>query len=166
MPTYTVALVRHASAGERETGIADALRPIDDEGLRQARALVPVLSALRPSRLISADVLRCEQTITPSAEALGLAITFEHLLSEDGYWNDTTTGMQVWRDIVGGGVSTAVSSQGGVIPSILERSFAEWGIASPDSFDTRKSDYWLVEMAAGRPSPIAVTKHSNPARTT
>ncbi len=59
-------LIRHAST----TGQApDA--PLSEKGQAQARALVPVLTALKAGPLYTSPYLRAQQTIAPYAEAVG-----------------------------------------------------------------------------------------------
>ena len=67
--TWPCLLVRHGSAGERATWQGDDReRPLDALGDEQAEALVPLLSAYGIRRVLSADVMRCMETIGPYAE--------------------------------------------------------------------------------------------------
>ena len=67
--TKTVLLVRHGSAGSRsEWQGDDRLRPLDETGHRQADELVPLLSRFDVQELVSADYVRCVQTLEPLGE--------------------------------------------------------------------------------------------------
>ena len=67
-PTWPCLLVRHGSAGERSTWQGDDReRPLDDVGHAQADALSELLAAFRVARVLSADVLRCLETVGPFA---------------------------------------------------------------------------------------------------
>jgi 8-oxo-dGTP diphosphatase len=73
--TTSILLVRHGSAGDRATwdGPDDA-RPLDERGRAQAAALADLLPAYRPALVLAATPLRCEATVQPAAERLGLPV--------------------------------------------------------------------------------------------
>jgi len=76
-------LVRHGSAGDRHAWHdADGLRPLDDEGRRQAKALVGLLAEAVIERLLSSPYLRCVQTLEPLAEARGMPVETTPVLAE------------------------------------------------------------------------------------
>src|SRR3954463_4244305 len=67
-PTWPCLLVRHGSAGERSAWPGDDReRPLDEVGRDQAEALVAILDAYAVVRVLSADVLRCLDTVGPFA---------------------------------------------------------------------------------------------------
>jgi len=68
-------VVRHARAGRRSAYTGDDLeRPLSPRGRTQAEALVPLLAAYRPRRVLSSPAVRCFETVRPLAESLGLPI--------------------------------------------------------------------------------------------
>jgi len=76
-------LVRHGSAGERERWTGDdRLRPLDERGLSQARALVSTLRELGVDRVCSSPYVRCVQTVEPLAAALGVEVEQREELAE------------------------------------------------------------------------------------
>lgn len=82
--TRPVLVVRHAAARPRKKWHDDdRLRPLDDEGLRQAEALVPVLRAYGVEQLVSSSSTRCLQTLRPYAAATGLPVAAYDVLSEE-----------------------------------------------------------------------------------
>ncbi|GAA4523026.1 NUDIX hydrolase [Nonomuraea ferruginea] len=111
LATVPLVLVRHASAGSRQTWQgADSLRPLDAEGLAQAAALATVLPAYRPAVLLSSPSLRCVQTLAPYSSHLRL----EPLLSEEGQDPRKTTAL------VGELTErAAVCSHGKVLPPLI-----------------------------------------------
>lgn len=163
MSEWVCLVVRHASAGDRDKweGL-DELRPLDDKGRRQAAALVPVVTTFDIQRLVSADVLRCVQTLEPSAEASQLPIEQDHLLSEDGYWENPSAGLARFLSIAESGVATAISSQGGLIPDVLARALLVWGHTFADNLDTRKGAYWVLHLTDGPHSLVEIEKHPSP----
>jgi 8-oxo-dGTP diphosphatase len=119
----TLLLVRHASAGSRaDFDGPDELRPLDGKGRRQARRLAEVLPAFGPVRLLSADRVRCRQTLAPLAERLGLDVGRAPELGEEEYSADPQAGLALVERLLEPpsepGV-TVVCSQGGAIPSVL-----------------------------------------------
>lgn len=80
----SVLLVRHAWAGKRkEWDGDDLLRPLDERGRRQARALVDLLSEFDVDRIVSSPARRCRQTVEPLAVARGLKVEERVELSEE-----------------------------------------------------------------------------------
>ncbi len=68
-------VVRHARAGRRSAYEGDDVdRPLSARGRTQAEALVPLLSAYRPRRILASPAVRCFETVRPLAESLGLPI--------------------------------------------------------------------------------------------
>lgn len=70
-----VAIVRHASAGDRTAWRGDdALRPLDEKGTRQAAAIAGLLAARRPVRIASSPAIRCLRTVGPLVQATGVPL--------------------------------------------------------------------------------------------
>jgi len=116
-------LVRHASAGERaDFDGPDELRPLDRRGRDQARRLAELLPLFRPVDLLSADRVRCRQTVEPLADRVGLGMRRAPELGEEEFQADPEAGLALVERLLepraDGGV-TVVCSQGGAIPSVL-----------------------------------------------
>ena len=76
-------LVRHGAAGDRHAWHdPDELRPLDEEGRRQAEALVALLAGTPIERLLSSPSVRCVQTLEPLAAARGMSIEPSPVLAE------------------------------------------------------------------------------------
>ena len=113
-----VLLVRHASAGDPGTWRGpDDLRPLDSKGMAQVQQLAQVLRCFSPVRVVSAPALRCQATVGPVAEALGLAVELDPLVSEDGA---ATRPEAHVAGLAQTGSAVLVCSQGGVIPRVVE----------------------------------------------
>lgn len=79
-------IVRHAHAGhKRQWHRPDEERPLDELGVRQARALPAALGDRHVSRIVSSPAVRCLQTVSPLADELGLAIEVWTDLGPDGF---------------------------------------------------------------------------------
>ncbi|KQS73217.1 bifunctional NUDIX hydrolase/histidine phosphatase family protein [Modestobacter sp. Leaf380] len=154
--TPTVLLVRHASAGEREDfdGPDDA-RPLDSRGRAQARRLATVLRAFAPDEVLAAPPVRCRQTLTPLAQALGLPLGEAPELGEDGFGADPAAGVATVQRLLQPRATpgvTVVCSQGGAIPSVL----MALGVRHPGSAGgvwppSAKGSVWVL---GGRPGAL------------
>jgi 8-oxo-dGTP diphosphatase len=152
----TLVLLRHASAGERaDFSGPDELRPLDRRGRAQARRLAEVLPAFGPVELLSADRVRCRQTLEPLAERLGLDVGQATELGEEEYDADPQAGLSLVdkllepRDRPG---VTVVCSQGGAIPSTLMALGVRWqGAAGALWPPSAKGSFWVL---GGRPGAL------------
>jgi 8-oxo-dGTP diphosphatase len=113
-------LVRHGRAGSRsEWDGPDELRPLDRKGQAQARRIADVLPLFGPSAVLTAERVRCRQTVEPLAERLGLDVEPLVELGEEEFHADPEPGLvAIERALAGPGV-TVICSQGGAIPSVL-----------------------------------------------
>jgi 8-oxo-(d)GTP phosphatase len=146
-PRAVVLLVRHAKAGSRQQWAGeDGLRPLSGSGLEQARHLAELLALFGPDRLASAPPLRCRQTLQPAAERLGLAVTEEPLLGEEGHRADPPAGLARLRELADRPGVTVVCSQGGAIPDLVRALVAGRGVdgADPDDMPARKASTWVL----------------------
>lgn len=83
-PSVPLVVLRHGEAvPRRQWDGNDRRRPLSPTGERQARALVPVLSAYGVSLVVSSSSYRCWRTVAPFAEAAGLDIESTDVLSEE-----------------------------------------------------------------------------------
>ncbi|MGW3154211.1 histidine phosphatase family protein [Streptomyces sp. NPDC001089] len=80
--TVVLDLVPHCSSSPRETWRGhDDLRPLSEEGMRQADVLAEVFGA-GVDAVYSSPSLRCRQSVVPLAKASGLAVVDEDRLRE------------------------------------------------------------------------------------
>lgn len=76
-------VLRHAQACPRDRWDGDdRRRPLAEAGRRQARLLVPLLSAYGVRHVVSSSSERCVQTVVPYAEAAGHDLELTDVLSE------------------------------------------------------------------------------------
>ncbi|WP_245778036.1 NUDIX hydrolase [Lentzea xinjiangensis] len=139
-----VLLVRHAKAGKRsEWDGDDDLRPLSDAGWRQAAALRSLLPLWSPTRVHSAPRVRCVDTVRGVAEDLSVELVEEPRLSEEGYWPDPEAGLVRLLEVATEEGRAVVSSQGGVIPSMVQ-TLAEMGGLRLDEIPCKKGSTWLL----------------------
>jgi 8-oxo-(d)GTP phosphatase len=149
-------LVRHASAGSRsDFDGPDELRPLDRRGRDQARRLAEVLPVFGPVRLLSADRVRCRETLAPLAERLGLEVGRAAELGEEEFQADPQAGLALVERLLEKpdepGV-TVVCSQGGAIPSVLVALGVQWDAASGRLWPpSAKGSVWAL---GGRPGAL------------
>lgn len=143
LPTRTLLLLRHARAGKR-SGFSgdDRLRPLDKAGRRQAREAVPVLAAFGPRRVLAADRVRCEQSVQPLAEHLGLRVLSAPTLSDEAYDKEPGAGLATIQESLEQPGTTVICSQGETIPALLEQ------LRSPGApYPARKGSLWVLSIA-------------------
>jgi 8-oxo-dGTP diphosphatase len=147
-PTRACLLVRHGSAGDRSSWPgADRERPLDDSGQQQAESLVPVLDAYDIRRVLSADVLRCLETVGPFAALRNVPVESEPLVSEAGTLTNPDAAVDRLLNIVGDGDATVVCSQGKAIPELLSGICRALGYLVPPDTHTRKGGFWTLHIA-------------------
>jgi 8-oxo-dGTP diphosphatase len=149
--TRSVLVVRHASAGNRQRWHGDdRLRPLDEKGHAQAEALVRLLSRFDVQRIISADYLRCVQTVQPLSESIGVPLEEEDLLSEDRVKGREADALRLMRRIGKEGKAAVVCSQREVIPGLIT------GLAEADKvelekpFRAKKGSVWALSFKGRR----------------
>ncbi|HYM53283.1 MAG TPA: NUDIX hydrolase [Candidatus Dormibacteraeota bacterium] len=139
-----VLIVRHANAGSRSAWDGDdRARPLDECGWAQAEALVRLLAHFDPAEILSADFVRCAQTVEPLASAMALPIRPEPILSEAGYPGREDEAVALLRAIGAPRCATVLCSQGDVIPDLLGRLAAADGVELPAA-SNRKASTWSL----------------------
>jgi 8-oxo-dGTP diphosphatase len=138
-----VLLVRHASAGDASAWRGpDSARPLDGKGRAQADVLAAVLSHYRPARVLSASPLRCLDTVSPLAGALGQRVAVDDRFAESSMPVDPE---QSLLEVAEPGAAVVVCSQGGIIPRIL----AALGV-EPERIRVPKGSVWALTVHEGR----------------
>lgn len=145
----TVILVRHAHAGQRDAFAgADAKRPLDRKGRKQAKLLGEVLTAFGPAAVAAAPLTRCRQTVQPLATALRVPVTDEPSMSEIEYQHDPAAARRRVVELArsaGDGGPTVLCSQGGVIPGVIKSLAARSDLPLP-TVATPKGTYWVLSF--------------------
>jgi 8-oxo-dGTP pyrophosphatase MutT (NUDIX family) len=153
----TLVLVRHGHAGSRsDFDGPDDLRPLNRKGREQARRLAEVLPLFGPTALLSAERVRCRQTLEPLGDRLGLPVLPLRELGEEEFAQDPQAGLAVVARLLAPrstpGV-TVVCSQGGAIPSVLLGLGVRWeGVAGRLFPPAAKGSAWVL---GGRPGALA-----------
>lgn len=151
-------LVRHARAGNSEQWSGpDIERPLDQRGMAEAQSLAVALPAFRPGRILTAEPLRCRQTVQPLADGLGTPVGTAPEFGEDDYFAATGVARRSLTALLHAEQVTVVSSQGGVIPDLLSWLFAAGtrvtGVSPRRVEDwppARKGSVWALTAQDGR----------------
>jgi 8-oxo-(d)GTP phosphatase len=156
--TRTVLLLRHARAGKRSQYEGDdRLRPLDKIGRRRASESVELLASFQPERIVSADRRRCEQTVAPLADRLGLPVQSAPEFADEAYLAEPARAVESLHALAERHASTVICSQGSAIPGLLD------DLAVPTEHrDARKGSLWVLSLTGRR--AVAADYYPHPDR--
>lgn len=122
--TAPLLILRHAKAMDRKRWSgADTERPLTGWGRRQARALVPVLSAFGVRRVVSSTSTRCRETVNPFIATSGLEVEgWPELTEECGKAQPVgvaTAMRELVTEVVSTGEPTVICGHRPVLPTML-----------------------------------------------
>ncbi len=135
----TLFLVRHASAGSRDSGDPnDIQRHLDDKGWRQAGSIARHLADEPISAIYSSPLPRCIETVEPLSQKLGIAIHPDTRLVEGASLEDA------WAILEENGEETVVlCSHGDLIPELVERNQRR-GMRTTEPIGFSKGSIWTL----------------------
>jgi 8-oxo-dGTP pyrophosphatase MutT (NUDIX family)/phosphohistidine phosphatase SixA len=120
LETRALIILRHAKATLRSDWKGEeAKRTLLPEGKKQAKALVPLIAAYGPKRLITSPWVRCHDTIAPYAETRKQKLIERHQLTELGNKKRPARTQDVVKDLLGTSNSGLISAHRPALPSIL-----------------------------------------------
>jgi len=149
--TRPLLLVRHAATAAPAGRLKVRAVPpgLSKSGRAQAQALVPVLEGLGVTRLLSADLPACAQTLAPFAASSGVAVRREVLLTGDGFSaNEQEVTDEVRRDAAAR-ETVVVCGQQRVIAGLLAALGEGSGVRPPTETGVRKGGWWLLHHRDG-----------------
>jgi phosphohistidine phosphatase SixA len=136
-------LVRHGEAGDRHAWHdPDELRPLTEEGRRQAEALVVLLADAEIGRLLSSPYVRCVQTLEPLAAARGMPIETTPVLAEGA-------GGKGAVELLSTDEALVACSHGDVIEEALDLLEAAGVPLEGRSGETPKGATWALDVRDG-----------------
>lgn len=162
-PVLTVPLIllRHASAGRKGATPADDLaRPLDEQGVRDAKLLAELLACYGPSRVVSSAAERCLATVRPYAAAAGAMIEVEPAITQDrGEVPGAVRGPEPRRAgpdaasraaaLAAAGVPTVICGHRENLPAMLEAACSTLRSATPEPAPLPKGAFWVLQSAGG-----------------
>jgi 8-oxo-dGTP pyrophosphatase MutT (NUDIX family)/broad specificity phosphatase PhoE len=123
--TSPLVVLRHAKAVRRSdwSRVRDAgpdeARPLRAEGQAQAQALVPLLAAYGPTRLVSSPALRCVDTVDPYAADLGVRVEVDSRLTEEARRADATAAALAAEELLHDPTPALLCTHRPVLPTVL-----------------------------------------------
>ena len=122
--TKPIIILRHAKATPRSEwkggkGLDDGHRPLLPAGSLQANALVPLLGAFAPQRLVTSTWVRCKSTLAPYAKRRKIKLIERSQLSELGNANGPQRTEKVIHDLVEDGRSVVICTHRPALPTIV-----------------------------------------------
>lgn len=143
-PAVQIHLVRHATAFTRSQTAQDILRPLDPNGLAQATMIARHLGSAPIVRILSSPATRCEQTVKPLADLVGLPVEVCDDLWE-GHWDGRALNLvnQLARSGPG---DIVLCSHGDVIPSVLN-GLQSQGMTPAKSVGIAKGSVWTLDIS-------------------
>lgn len=168
LESFALIALRHAKAAFDSPSGTDADRRLTPRGQAQARAVVPVLSAWGPTRIVSSTAARCLATVAPLAKSTGIEVKKAPQLSQDGWelqHHEPAGVREVVDRRVAKGRTTVLCSHAPVLPEILEQIAEATG--SPNGGRMTRAgilgtaEFTVVHLAAKAPHHIlAIETHS------
>ena len=148
--TGTVLVVRHGTAGSKARYKGDDHeRPLDKHGRAQAESLVGQLLAFGATEVHAAPRVRCQQTVGPLADELGVLIEDEPMLTEEAYSDSHGAARKRILEIAGSDGTPAICTQGKVIPDLISWWCDRDGVR-PDKSRNRKGSTWVLSLVGDR----------------
>lgn len=149
--TSRVLFVRHGRAHRRVNWAGDDnLRPLDKKGRRQAEMLVPMLSGWAPERIFSAFPDRCQATVGPLADELGLETIVDERLGDNLFSVDPELSIKAFDEIIALGGTSVVCSQGLTIPGVITDLVSKGRLPiADDDIKAKKGSVWVLSFHYG-----------------
>ncbi|MEX3505247.1 NUDIX domain-containing protein [Corynebacterium sp. LK2510] len=156
--------VRHARAHDREKWAGDDnLRPLDKKGRRQSEMLVPLLAPFEPTRIYSALPDRCQATVAPLADELGIDVEVDVRFGDAGWEESQVEAQKAFMEVVAQGGTSVICAQGTVMPQMIAW-LSSWGRLPIDTdISVKKGGVWVLSFRNGElngadymPSPLPV----------
>src|SRR5207244_683462 len=113
---------------------------------------VLLLSRFGVEDIVSADYVRCVQTVEPLSEALGVPVRQVQLLSERGFAGHEDDAVELVRNLGRPGGAVVACTQRVVIPELVGRLAADEEVeleGSGDNLSVRKGGVWALSFYDG-----------------
>ena len=105
-----------------------------------------LLSRFGVEEIVSADYVRCVETVKPLSEAIGVPIREEPLLSEAGFPGHEDEAVELLRSLGRPGGGAVACSQGDVIPELVSRLAAEDEVEVEEPLRIKKGGVWALSF--------------------
>jgi 8-oxo-dGTP diphosphatase len=124
LDTRPMIVLRHAKALPRADwmggkAVDDGKRPLLPEGIKQAQALVPLISAFGPKRVFTSPWFRCRATVAPYAAKRRIKLIERSVFSELGNFRGPQRTAKEVKNIISEGKSAIICAHRPSLPTIL-----------------------------------------------
>ena len=120
LDTFALLVVRHAHSLPRDGWDGDdAARPLSPTGDGQAEALVPLVSAWAPRRVLTSPWERCVATVRRFADTVQVPVEAQDALTEDGHRQDSGAVSALVTTLLEARQSTVVCTHRPVLGTLL-----------------------------------------------
>jgi hypothetical protein len=97
--------------------------------------------------IVSADYVRCVETVRPLSESIGVPVKQEPLLSERGFPGHEEEALELIRNLGSPGGAAVACTQRGVIPELISRLAEQDEVDLPDEELTpKKGGVWALSF--------------------
>jgi 8-oxo-(d)GTP phosphatase len=118
--TYPLAILRHTSAVKRgDHKGADRRRPLTNRGRREAKELIPLLSAFGVTHVYSSDAARCKQSVAPYARSIKTRVRVDDVFSEQVHAKRPKAAPQRLLELADRTQALVVCTHRPVLPALL-----------------------------------------------
>lgn len=169
--TRVVVVARHGQARPRSRWEGEeGDRPLTPIGLRQARALVPVLAAFGVSHVVTSPWVRCVETSTPYVEATGVPVDLVDALTEAGHRADARAVGKVVTDQLTDASDVVITTHRPALPTVfaaVAESTRKWTTGSLPHHDPylRTGELLVTHVAGvGSKARVVALEHHRPVR--
>jgi 8-oxo-(d)GTP phosphatase len=150
-------LVRHASAGRKSDWDGDdAARPLDDQGMHEARSLAGLLRCFGASRVMSAPAERCVATVRPYATVVGADVQVEAAFDVAGRKGQgshpagISAAEKAATELAASTEPVIICAHRENIPVLLTAACAALGASAPAATGLRKGEFLVLHRAGGK----------------
>lgn len=167
--TFALIALRHAKADPDSPDGTDAARTLSPRGRAQSLALVPSLQAWGPSVMFSSPAVRCLETVTPLADAIGAEIKRAPVISQEAWEEGESSSDDITAFIakrVRKQKSAVLCSHSPVLPELID-AIARASHGERDGRLTRAAilataEFTVVHLAVEKPEHgiVAIESHS------
>ncbi len=168
--TFALIALRHAKANLDSPDGSDAARALAPRGRTQSAALVPSLQAWGPLAVFSSPAVRCLETVTPIADAIGAEIKRVPVIGQ-GAWEDGESSAEDIAAFVAKRLkkkrTAVICSHSPVLPAILD-AVARASHGERDGRLTRAAilstaEFTVVHLSTEHPEHgiVAIESHSS-----
>ncbi|WP_394350438.1 NUDIX hydrolase [Nocardiopsis quinghaiensis] len=170
--TFPVILLRHLSAGKKDTWRGDdLLRPLDEAGRADALVLSRLLGAYGRLRVVTSAAARCAESVLPYTVEFDAPTRTEraftvHQASTDPSpeGGESAHGVEdarkAFAHILAEGRGTVMCTHGELVPHLMAEALTQLDAPFTQQLKLRKGSFWVVHVDSSGGGLAAVERHA------